>query len=155
MQRNGAENYKSGGDANLLLPNFYALQALSSQLSVFSKLCIMNTLLHFLVLFQLCRSLRNISLGGRILGKSKVIVTVGWVWRRHQKVPVFSLAPPPILNPPLALIQVSTTSAFNKHAAVHINLKWKLWWPCINKNSLSTVCWYLIERQPNRRVEAG
>jgi len=44
------------GDANLLLPNFYVLPAVSSQLSVFSKLCIMNTLLHFLLLLlQLCR----------------------------------------------------------------------------------------------------
>jgi len=33
------------GDANLLLPNFYVLPAVSSQLSVFSKLCIVNTLL--------------------------------------------------------------------------------------------------------------
>jgi len=40
----------------------------------------MYTLLHFLrQLFQLCRNrnLRNISLGGRILGKSEVIITVG------------------------------------------------------------------------------
>jgi len=60
------------------LPNFYVLPAMSSQLSVFSKLCIMNTLLHFLLLlFQLCSSLRNVYLGGRILGKSKVINTVG------------------------------------------------------------------------------
>jgi len=66
------------GDANLLLPNFYVLPAVSSQLSVFSKLCIMNTLLHFLLLLlQLCRNLRNISLGGRILDKSKVIITGG------------------------------------------------------------------------------
>jgi len=56
------------GDANLLLHNFYVLPAVSFQLSVFSKLCIMNTLLHFV---------RNISLGDRILGKSKVIITVG------------------------------------------------------------------------------
>ena len=70
--------YRSGGDAHLLLPNFYVLPALSSQLSVFSKLCIMNTLLHFLLLlFQLCHNLRNISFGGRILGKSKVIMTDG------------------------------------------------------------------------------
>jgi len=41
---------KSGGDANLLLLNFYVLLTLSSHLSVFSKLCIMNTLLHFLLL---------------------------------------------------------------------------------------------------------
>jgi len=60
----------------MLLPNFYVLPALSSQLSVFSKLCIMHTLLHFL-LFQLCRCPRNIFLGGRVLGKSKVIITVG------------------------------------------------------------------------------
>jgi len=65
------------GNAKLLLTNLYVLPALSSQLSVFSKLCIMNTLLHFHLLFQLFCSLRNIPLGGRILGKSKVIITVG------------------------------------------------------------------------------
>jgi len=66
------------GDANLLLPNFYVFPALPSHLLVFSKLYIMKTLLHFLLLlFQSCRSLRNESLGGRILGKSKVITTVG------------------------------------------------------------------------------
>jgi len=38
----------------------------------------MNALLRFpLLLLQLCRSLRNISLGGRILGKLKVTITVG------------------------------------------------------------------------------
>jgi len=80
------------------------LPALSSQLSVFSKLCVMNTLLHFLLLlFQLCRCLRNMSLGGRILRKSKVIIMVGRVWWRHQRAPVFTLAsPPPTLNPPLS-----------------------------------------------------
>jgi len=57
---------------NLLLPNFYVLPALSSQLSVISKLCIMNTVLNFLLLLcQSCRSLRKISLGGRILGLIK------------------------------------------------------------------------------------
>jgi len=61
----------------LQLLNFYVLPAMSSQLSVFSKLCIMNTLLQFLLLlFQLCHRLRNISLGGRTLGKSKGIITV-------------------------------------------------------------------------------
>jgi len=68
---------KKWGDANMLVPSFYVFPALSSQLSVFSKLCITNTILHFLLLFQLCRSLRTISLGGRILGKSKVIITIG------------------------------------------------------------------------------
>jgi len=48
----------------LLLPNFCEFQALSSELSAFWKLCIMNTLLHFvLLLFQLCRGLRSIPLG--------------------------------------------------------------------------------------------
>jgi len=42
-------------------------------------------------------------LGGRILGKSKVIITFGWIWWRHQRAPLFSLASgPPTLNPPLA-----------------------------------------------------
>jgi len=48
----GHENKRSGGDANLLLPNFYVLPALSFQLSVLSKLYIMNTLPHFLLLCQ-------------------------------------------------------------------------------------------------------
>jgi len=48
------------GNANLLLPNFYVLPALSSHLSVLSKLCIMNTLLHYLLLLcQSCRRLRK------------------------------------------------------------------------------------------------
>ena len=75
----GREN-KEVGRCQLAIANFRVLLALSSQLSVFSKLRIMNTLLHFLfLLFQLCRSLRNISLGGRILGKCNVIITVGCV----------------------------------------------------------------------------
>ena len=41
----------------------YVFLALSSQLSVFLKLCIMNILLYFL-LCQSCRSFRNVSLGG-------------------------------------------------------------------------------------------
>ena len=68
---------------------------MSSQLSVLSKLCIMNTLLHFLLLFQFCSSLRNISLGDCILGKSNVIITVGWLRWRHQRAPLFSLASGP------------------------------------------------------------
>jgi len=38
-----------GGDVNLLSLNFYVLLALSSQLSVFLKLCIINKFLHFLL----------------------------------------------------------------------------------------------------------
>jgi len=52
--------------------NFSVLPAVSSQLSVFSKFCIMNTLLHFLLLLcQSCHSLRNVSLSGCILGLIK------------------------------------------------------------------------------------
>jgi len=50
----GTKLKKGGGVANLLLSNFYALRALFPQLSVFAKLCIMNTLVHFL-LCQSCR----------------------------------------------------------------------------------------------------
>jgi len=49
-------------NANLLSFNFHVLLTLSSQLSVFSKLCIINALMHFL-LRQSCLSLRNVSLG--------------------------------------------------------------------------------------------
>jgi len=59
----GARKLREVGNANLLSLNVYVLLALSSHLSVFLKLCIMNTLLHFL-LCQSCRSLRNVSLGG-------------------------------------------------------------------------------------------
>jgi len=54
------------GDASLLSLKLYVLLAVSSHLSVLLKLCIMNTLLHFL-LCQLCGSLtfRNKSLGGQ------------------------------------------------------------------------------------------
>ena len=38
MQRTGAPKWRIGADAHLLLPNFYVLPTLSSQLSVFSKL---------------------------------------------------------------------------------------------------------------------
>ena len=75
---------------------------MSSQLSVLSKLCIMNTLLHFLLLFQFCSSLRNICLSDCILGKSNVIITVGWLRWRHQRAPFLVLPrAPPTLNPPL------------------------------------------------------
>jgi len=52
-----------GDDASFLLLNFYVLLALSSQLLVSLKLCIMNTVLHFLSC-QSYRSLRNVSLHG-------------------------------------------------------------------------------------------
>ena len=46
MQRNRTQTREVGGDANLLSFNFYVLLGLSSQLSVFLKLCITNTHLH-------------------------------------------------------------------------------------------------------------
>ena len=66
-----------------------------------SVLCIMNTLLHFL-LCQSCRSLRNVSLAGLhipFLGLIKRSYHGDWVWWSH---PFFSLASgPPTLSPPL------------------------------------------------------
>ena len=96
---------KSGGDANLLLPKFYVLPALSSHLSVFSKLCIMHTPLHFLLLLcQSCRSLRNVSFGGHILGLIKSAYH-GWLsMMTSSEGPLFSLTSPhPTLNPPLVM----------------------------------------------------
>ena len=60
----GRKTREVEGDANSLSLNFYVLLALSSQLSVFLRSCIMNTLLHFLSR-QSCRSLGNVCLDGR------------------------------------------------------------------------------------------
>jgi len=85
---------KKRGYANLLSPNFYVLRVLSSQLSVFLMLCIMNTLLHFLLLLcQLCRSLRNVSLGGRILGLIKLSYH-GWLSMMTSSDGPFLVLPP-------------------------------------------------------------
>ena len=94
----------------MLSPNFYVLPALSSQLSVFLKLCIMNTLLHSLLVCQSCRSLGNVSLGGRILCLIKSSHH-GWLrMMTSSKGPLFRLASaPPTLNPPL-LISLSKDS---------------------------------------------
>jgi len=64
----------------------------------------MNTILHFLLLCQSCRSLRSVGLsfGGRILRLIKVLITVGWEWWRHKRGPFFVLPRvTPTLNPPL------------------------------------------------------
>ena len=108
---------RSGGDANLLLPNFCVLPALSCHLSVFSKLCIMNTSLHFLLLLcQSCFSLRNVSFGSGILGLTKSGYH-GWLsMMTSSEGPPFQVLPraPPILNPSLFLAFVfSLLSCFH------------------------------------------
>jgi len=105
MQRNGRKIREVGGDANLLSLDVYVLPSLLSQLSVFLKLCIMNTLLHFL-LRQSCHSLRNVSLGSPhipLLGMIKRSYH-GWVSvMTLSEGPLFSLVSgPPTLSPPLA-----------------------------------------------------
>jgi len=61
------ENPQIGGsDANLLSLNFCMLLAMSSQLSEFLKLCIINTLVNFLLCYS-CSSVRNTSLGGPLI----------------------------------------------------------------------------------------
>jgi len=94
------------GDANLLLPYFYVLPAFSSQLSVFSKLCTMNTLMNFLLLLcQSCRSLRNVSFGGRILALIKCACH-SWLTIMDviRGAPYFTLASSlPTLNLPLSV----------------------------------------------------
>ena len=79
--------------------------ALSSQLSVFLKLCrpIINTLLHFLLLLcKSCCTRRNVSFGGCILGLISSVYH-GWLSiMTSSERPHFSLAfGPPITNPTL------------------------------------------------------
>jgi len=92
---------------------------MSSQLSVFSKLCIMNTLLHFFLLFQFCGSQRNISLCDHILGKSNVIITVGWSWWRHQRTPLISLASGPPNPKPTTGYKPTWLTAISSHFLLH------------------------------------
>ena len=89
--------------SQLLLPYYYVLPALSFQLSVFSKLCIMNILLYFLLLCQSCRSLSNVSFGDRVLGLIKCTYH-GWLsMMTSSEGPLFVLPwAPPTLNPPSA-----------------------------------------------------
>jgi len=62
---------KGGGDANLLLPNFCVASLVFSPFSDF-KVVHHEHPLHFLLLLrQSCRSLRNVSFGGHILGLIK------------------------------------------------------------------------------------
>ena len=70
--------------------------------SVF-KFCIMNTLLHFLLLrCQPCRSLRNVSFGGCTLGLIKSAYHSWLSMMMSSEGPLFSLASgTPTLNPPL------------------------------------------------------
>jgi len=90
---------------------FMCLLALSSHLSVFSKFCIMNTLLYFLpLLCQSCRSLRNVSFGGRILDLIKSDYH-GWLGMMTSSAPFLVLPRvPPIhhwsLEPPLDRLPV-------------------------------------------------
>ena len=52
--------------------------------------------------------------------------------------------------------ECTTPAAFKNFMRQCIwNLNYKLWRACINTESLSTVHGYLVERQPNRRVEEG
>jgi len=56
---------------------------------------------------------------GCILGKSKVIIMVGWVWWRNQMAPLFCLASgPPTLNPPLVTPQSQNVHSYHKNGLV-------------------------------------
>jgi len=103
MQKNGARKQRSGDDANLLFPNFRMLTTLSSQLSVFSKLCIMNTLLNFLLLScQSCRRLKNYPWWPYLRLEQKCLSRLA-EYGVVIKGPPFLVLPRalPILNPPL------------------------------------------------------
>jgi len=76
--------------------NLYVLLLLSFQISVSLKLCIMNTLVHF-VLRQSCRILRNVSLCGPHIPLRGLIKRSyhGWMsMMTSSDVPSFSLASP-------------------------------------------------------------
>ena len=92
----GRENEQVGRCQLAIGFNFYVLPALSSKLSVFSKFCIMNTLLHFLLLLcQSCHSLKNESLIGCILG---LIKSAYHIWLRlmtSSEGPLLVLPRPP------------------------------------------------------------
>ena len=95
----------------MLLSNFYVLPALSSQHSVFSKFCIINTLLHFLLLFQSCRILRNEFFGGRILGFIKSDYHDRLSMMTSSEGPLFILASgPPYLKPTTDCILLFTAT---------------------------------------------
>jgi len=96
----GRKTREVGNNANLSSLTIYVLLALSSQLSVILKLCIMNTLLHFL-LSQSCRSLRNVSLGGPHIYDQKFLF--GWLSLVTSSVhPLLNFALGPLtLSPPL------------------------------------------------------
>jgi len=108
----------------LQLPNFYVLPAFSSQLSVFSNLCIMNTLL----LYQLYRSLRNVSFGGCILGFINSAYH-GWLsMMTSSDIPFLVLPWAPLTpNPPLR-IQVFCKKTYYcdaclKSRVLHVGVK--------------------------------
>jgi len=50
-----------------------------------------------------------------ILGKSEVIITVGWLWWCHQRAPLFSLASgPPNSKPTTACIGHASATTWNR-----------------------------------------
>jgi len=133
------------------LPNFYVLSALSSQLLVFSKLYIMNILVHFLLLLcQSCRSLRKVSFGGLILGLIKSAYH-GWLSiMTSSEGPLFNLASsPPILNPslnvtflPLRPYCEKMCSCFSKDVGNLTTYDYVLWCSqivCTRHYSLNTI----------------
>jgi len=64
----------------------------------------MNTPLHFLLLCQSCRSLRNVSYSGDVLGSIKSVYR-GWLIIMTSSEGSFSVLPwaPPTVNPPLVI----------------------------------------------------
>jgi len=106
----GREN-KKWRRCQLAITQLCALPALSFPFSVFSKLCIMNTPLHFLLLCQSCRSIRNVSFGGHILGLMKSPYH-GWLsMMTSPEGRLFSLASGSLtLNPPLTMCTSYSTT---------------------------------------------
>jgi len=121
-----------GGDARCYRLNFHVLLALSSQLSVFLKLRIINTLLHFL-LCQSSRSLRNVSFGSLhipFLGLIKRSYH-GWLSMMTSSASPFSALP--WTAPPLSTHARSTDVIKWHWGPLHKNVKFeiiKIWTGC-------------------------
>jgi len=88
---------------SMLLPNFYVLPALSSKLCVFKVVHHEHHLHFLLLLYQSCRSLRNVSFGGYVLGLINSVYH-GWLSMMTSSEGPFLVLPraPPTPNPPLA-----------------------------------------------------
>jgi len=105
-----------------VIPACYRLTSLALfyQLSVFLMLCIMNTLLHFL-LCQSCLSLRNVSLGGLHI-PFLVLIKRSY----HGWLIMMASSEGPVFQPCLGLPNPKSTAAYIVHRVLYCSSQDKL-----------------------------